>query len=286
MKNKSLLKTAGLAFCYSMMIAIGSIGTSAFAASEGVGMDSDVIAKEVKKELERLINEEGLLDKAIQRGINAYVKKQRTSARAQQASGQKEKAANLRPVSADRDHIFGNPEAVISLVEYSDFECPFCKRFHPTVEKLIEQNGGKVNWVYRHFPLAFHNPGATKEAEASECAAELGGDSAFWRYSNLIYQRTTSNGRGFPIDRLIPLATEIGLDRTIFSECLSSGRMAKRVAEDYQDGIKAGITGTPGTIIINHATGQVAVSAGAIPLSKLQTAVNRLLASDTSTPTR
>lgn len=280
MKNKSLFKTASLTLFCSMMMAISLFGSTAFAASEGEVMDRDAIAKEVKKELERLINEEGILDTAIQRGINEYVTKQRATARAQQAGGQKEKAANLRSVSAERDHIFGNPEAIISLVEYSDFECPFCKRYHPTVKKLIEQNGGKVNWVYRHFPLAFHNPGATKEAEASECAAELGGDDAFWRYSNLIYQRTTSNGKGFSIDRLIPLAVEIGLDRKGFSECLSSGKMAKRVAEDYQDGVKSGITGTPGSIIINHETGHVVVSAGAIPLAKLQTAVDRLLVAE------
>jgi len=69
------------------------------------------------------------------------------------------KVKNVRPVSKN-DHIYGNPGAAITLVEYSDYECPFCKRFHPTAKKLVDQSDGKVNWVYRHFPLAFHHPGA------------------------------------------------------------------------------------------------------------------------------
>ncbi len=244
------------------------------------GTDQDVVAKEVRKEMQRLIQEEGLLDAAIERGIENYIRKQRALAQEKKARAQSSNAKNLRQVSASRDHIAGNPDADITLVEYSDFECPFCKRFHPTVKKLIENNGDKVNWVYRHFPLAFHNPGAKTQAEASECAAEIGGNDAFWRYSDLIYSRTRSNGNGFPLDGLVPLAAEIGLDTDAFKACLDSGRMAARVSEDYDDGVKAGITGTPGVIIVNRKTGQVIPMAGAVPVQQLQAAVDRLAASD------
>ena len=105
-----------------------------------------------------------------------------------------QQAKNVRPVSAERDHIYGNPDAPISLIEYSDFECPYCKRFHVTAKSVVEAFDGKVNWVYRHFPLAFHNPGAQKQAEASECASELGGNDAFWKYTDALYARTKSGG--------------------------------------------------------------------------------------------
>lgn len=236
-----------------------------------------MIAEEVQKEIRRLIDEEGILDRAIERGIESYIEKQRRTAAANKDRKRAQHARNLRPVSAVRDHIYGDPNAPISLVEYSDFECPFCKRFHPTAKQLIDQNSSTVNWVYRHFPLAFHNPGAQKQAEATECAAELGGNRAFWRYSDLIYQRTSSNGNGFPIDKLTPLAEEIGLDAKAFRDCLDSGKMSGRVKEDHEDGIKAGISGTPGMIFLNHDNGDVFATAGALPLSQLQAAVDRLL---------
>ncbi|MEL0585382.1 MAG: thioredoxin domain-containing protein [Candidatus Thiodiazotropha sp. (ex. Lucinoma kazani)] len=236
-----------------------------------------MIAEEVQKEIRRLIDEENILDRAIERGIESYIEKQRRAAAANKDRIRAQHARNLRPVSAVRDHIYGDPNAPISLVEYSDFECPFCKRFHPTAKQLIDQNSSKVNWVYRHFPLAFHNPGAQKQAEATECAAELGGNRAFWRYSDLIYQRTSSNGNGFPIDKLPPLAEEIGLDAKAFRDCLDSGKMSGRVKEDHEDGIKAGISGTPGMIFLNHDNGDVFATAGALPLAQLQAAVDRLL---------
>jgi protein-disulfide isomerase len=245
-------------------------------ASADEGVEREAIAQEVRKEMQRLIQQEGLLDAAIERGITNYIQKQRAQAQAQKTRKKSDQARNLRPVSAERDHIQGNPDARITLVEYSDFECPFCKRFHPTVKKLIDANDGKVNWVYRHFPLQFHNPGAQKQAEASECAAKIGGNDAFWHYSDLLYGRTRSNGKGFPVSGLVPLATEIGLDTAAFKACLESGRMAARVKEDYQDGVKAGISGTPGVILLNRETGSVIPMAGAVPVRRLQAAVDQL----------
>ena len=144
-------------------------------------------------------------------------------------------------------------------------------------KKLVEAYGGKVNWVYRHFPLSFHNPGAQKEAEASECAAELGGNDAFWKYADLIYQRTRSNGKGFPLTGLVPLAKEIGLDGKKFKACLDSGKMAARVSEDSTEGIQIGITGTPGNVLLNNETGAVALKPGALPLEAMKGDIDHLL---------
>ena len=152
--------------------------------------------------------DEQWLEQKIEEGIVRYIEKQQEA----QKRFRKKSFDDVRRVSPARDHIYGNPDAEISLIEYSDFECPFCKRFHPTAKKVVEAYVGKVNWVYHHFPLEFHNPGAQKEAEVSECANELGGNEAFWKYADLIYARTRSNGRGFPLENLTPLAEEIGLD--------------------------------------------------------------------------
>jgi protein-disulfide isomerase len=183
----------------------------------------------------------------------------------------------VRRVSGGRDHIYGDPQAAITIVEYSDFECPFCKRFHATPKELVQAYAGKVNWVYRHFPLAFHNPGAQKQAEASECANELGGNDAFWKYSDAIYARTQSNGKGFPLTQLAPLATEIGLDGETFRQCLDSGKYTARVQEDLEEGARIGVTGTPASILLNNQTGETRFKGGAQPVAVFKTDIEGML---------
>lgn len=183
----------------------------------------------------------------------------------------------MRQVSAARDRIRGSPDAGISLIEYSDFECPYCKQFHSTAKEILETYAGKVNWVYRHFPLGFHNPAAQQEAEAAECANELGGSEAFWAYADAIFARTPSNGQGLPKDRLVSLAEELGLDKQAFQQCVDSGRQAARVKEDVAEGESIGVTGTPGNILLHHQTGNVRILIGAIPIADLKTAIAKLL---------
>jgi len=237
-------------------------------------VDDAQIKALVQQELERLVNTEGALDAAIEKGIGAYIIKQRLAADNAKAQQQRDRAKDLRPVTT-RDHIFGNPDAPITLIEYSDFECPFCKRFHPTVVKLIENNPDTVRWVYRHFPLGFHNPGAQKQAEAAECVADIQGNDAFWEFSDKIYARTRSNGKGFPIANLRPLAEEVGADGDEFTSCLDSGKMTARVKEDIENGAQVGVTGTPAAFIINQA-GESQFVAGALPLEQLQQMVDSL----------
>lgn len=187
------------------------------------------------------------------------------------------RAAMVRPISKGRDHIFGNPNAEISLIEYSDFECPFCKRFHETAKQVVQAYGGKVNWVYRHFPLYFHNPAAQREGEAAECAAELGGNSAFWRYADFIYARTSLGGTGVPEEQLPEMAASIGLDKARFAEYLRSGRKTTRVNEDYVDGQAIGVRGTPGNVLRNNRTGAVILRIGAVPFGQIKAEIDWLL---------
>lgn len=191
--------------------------------------------------------------------------------------GSAPKPGPVKPVSKD-DHIRGDKNAKVTLIEYSDLECPFCQRFHPTAKQLLDEYKGKVNWVYRHFPLSFH-ANAQKEAEASECAAELGGSDAYWKYVDTIFERTTANGTGFALDKLAPLAKEIGLDEKKFKDCLDSGKMAARIQKDFSDGQSAGVDGTPGSILLTKS-GKSALIPGAVPYDTLKSQLDQLLAQE------
>ena len=154
-----------------------------------------------------------------------------------------------RPVDLN-DHILGNPNAKIVMVEYSDLECPYCKSFHKTMQTILDEYGkdGEVAWVYRHFPLSIH-PKAPKEAEATECAFEMGGNSTFWDYVNKIFAITPANN-GLDPAKLSDVAGQIGLDIAKFKTCLDSGKYAEKVKSDYDDGVKAGVNGTPHSVFL------------------------------------
>jgi protein-disulfide isomerase len=186
-----------------------------------------------------------------------------------------ETADKVPPVSKE-DHIKGERNARIALIEYSDLECPFCKRFHPTAQKAVDEYAGKVMWVYRHFPLGFH-ANAQKEAEASECAGELGGNDAFWSYIDLIYKRTTSNGTGFALDALVPLAQELGLDKNKFKECLDSDKFAQNIKDEMSGGSAAGVSGTPGNILLDTKTGKTRLIPGAVPFEQVKQVIDEML---------
>src|SRR3990172_9010082 len=150
----------------------------------------------VKDAVIKELRESGAIDRAVAAGIGRYVERQRAEAAQRERGEADTRAAALRPVSKGRDHIRGDPAAPVTLVEYSDFECPFCKRFHGTVKKLVDESGGRVRWVFRHFPLDdLHPVKARKEAVASECAAELGGNDAFWKFADRFFELTPSNNR-------------------------------------------------------------------------------------------
>lgn len=156
----------------------------------------------------------------------------------------------MKPVSSN-DHIRGNPGAPVKIVEYSDTECPFCKRFHTTMQQVMDEykEDNKVAWVYRHFPLDQLHPKARKEAEATECAAELGGDDKFWSYLDRLMEITPANN-GLDPAELPKIAQYVGLDSALFNECLSSGKYAQKIEEHVQDAVATGGNGTPWSIVV------------------------------------
>src|SRR3989344_3020620 len=152
-----------------------------------------------------------------------------------------------RPVTSS-DHLLGNKNAKIVIVEYSDLECPFCKVFHNTMHKVIVNND-KVAWVYRHYPIPQLHPKAFREAEATECAGELGGNDAFWKYTDRLFEITPSNN-GLLDSELSKIAQYAGLDVAVFDSCLESGKYKEKVQKDIEDGSKAGVNGTPSSFIL------------------------------------
>jgi len=183
---------------------------------------------------------------------------------------------SMRAVSSS-DHLTGSPNADLIIVEYSDTECPYCKDFQKTLEQVMATYGksGQVAWVYRHFPIASLHSKAQKEAEATECAAELGGKAMFWDYINKVFAVTPSNNNLDPA-KLITIATDLKLDATAFKACLDSGRHAGRVEADYKDAIASGGTGTPHSIILTKKGIKIPIE-GAYSYEQMKQIIDGLL---------
>lgn len=181
----------------------------------------------------------------------------------------------MKPVAGD-DHIRGNPNADVVIVEYSDFECPFCKRFHETMKQVSTEYGDKVAWVYRHFPLDQLHSKARKEATAAECANELGGNDAFWKYTDRFFELTPSNDQT-NIDVVLPqIAKEIGLDEAKFTSCLSSGKYDDHIEENVQNATATGGNGTPWSIVVTKSGKKYPLS-GAQPIEAVKQVIDLAL---------
>lgn len=153
----------------------------------------------------------------------------------------------IRPLS-EADHILGSANADITIVEYSDTECPFCKNFHSTLQTIMKEygTGGKVAWAYRHFPIAQLHKKAAKEAQATECAADQG---KFWQYIDQVYSTTPSND-GLDAARLPVIAKSVGLNVDAFNACLSSDKHVAEIQASVIDAQNAGANGTPSSFLV------------------------------------
>lgn len=157
----------------------------------------------------------------------------------------------VRAVTKD-DHIKGSLDAPVTIVEYSDFECPFCKRFHDTMNEVMEEvDDGQVAWVFRHFPLdQLHPVKARAVAVASECANEQGGNESFWEFSDRYMELTLSNNKT-SIETVIPqIVQEIGLNGSVFQTCFESGKYDQHIEDDIKNALETGGRGTPWSVVI------------------------------------
>ncbi len=185
-------------------------------------------------------------------------------------------------VSVDNDPVMGDKNAPLTLIEFSDYECPFCKKTFTDLLPDLKKNyidTGKVKLVYRDFPLSFH-ANAGKEAEAAECARSLGNDATYYKFHDQIFAKTTSNGTGLALTELPVIAKSLGLNVNQFQQCLDSGKFKDEVAKDMADGTAAGVSGTPSWIIGRSSKdgqieGQLIV--GAQPFSAFKTIIEEKL---------
>jgi protein-disulfide isomerase len=169
-------------------------------------------------------------------------------------------------VSVDDDPGRGPEDAAVTIVEFSDFQCPYCARFQEeTLPQILSNYGDQVRFVYRDFPLTSLHANALKAAEASECADDQG---KYWEYHDLLFQNQTA----LDDESLKGYAASLELDTTAFDDCLASGKYTQEVAKDLQDGTEAGVQGTP-SFFINGTPIR-----GAQPYQAFQAAIEAALA--------
>lgn len=167
------------------------------------------------------------------------------------------------------DHIRGNKDAKVTLVEFSDFQCPFCSRVESTLKALLEEYKDKIRLVYKHFPLTTIHDQAQPAAEASECANEQG---KFWEYHDALYNDQSKLATGYYSE----LAKTLGLNQKKFDDCFNSHKYQQRIKDNQSEGNTAGVEGTPFTVVVD-AKGNTTPINGAYPQNIFESVINSAL---------
>lgn len=184
-------------------------------------------------------------------------------------------AVLVRPVGTS-DHILGNPAASVLIVEYSDFECTFCKTFDQTVRQIVANEGatGKVALIYREFPLTEIHPNAMNDARAAECVAQTAGNDAFWKFANSLFLNQPVNSSQYGV-----FAESAGISGNAFADCYSNAQTTVdgRILADRQNALEIGAHGTPYSLILVQNTAPVVID-GAYPYDAVKQLVDQALA--------
>ncbi len=178
---------------------------------------------------------------------------------------------SIRPPSTT-DHIIGSPTAPIVLVEYSDFQCPFCSMIYPTLKKIVANSNGQIAFVQREMPLTTIHPNAEPAADAAECiAAELGND-AYWKYADAVFANQSQLSPAYSAQ----IAAKLGADPTKFATCVSSQQYKGLIDADSNEAQSNGGNGTPFTVIVNTKTGKMVSVSGALPEAQITQSINSI----------
>ncbi|PIR06525.1 MAG: hypothetical protein COV55_03255 [Candidatus Komeilibacteria bacterium CG11_big_fil_rev_8_21_14_0_20_36_20] len=176
---------------------------------------------------------------------------------------------SLQAIDVNKDWIRGNKTAKVSIVEFSDVDCPYCQKFHNTMQEIMDNYGDDINWVYRHFPLPSLHPDSPKKSEAIECIGEQGGSDKFWEILDIAYEEQPT------LSQYPSLVSELGLDVNQFQDCLDSGKYTSKVQQHSQWAQQAGAQGTPYSVIVSGNT--LIPIPGALPFSTIQPQLDALV---------
>ena len=180
-------------------------------------------------------------------------------------------ALNVRPPVAS-EHIIGSPDAPIVLVEYSDFQCPYCSLVYPTIKKIVDGSQGKIAWVYRQFPLTSIHPEANPAALASECITEQLGNAGFWKYFDAVFTNQGSLSQSYSAS----LLKQFGGDSAKYDVCVASKKYQSKIDSDTTEAGQNGGNGTPFTIVVNTKTHKMIPLSGALPEAQFVSAINAI----------
>ena len=244
--NKLNIKTIAAAVVLSQVVTFGSV--LAYKAAT----DSPVPGIAYSK-----AEMQGFVTSAIEVGI-----KTRNEAHIASAMAVVFKKHELAPEETPNNaHVFGDLRARFTLAEFSDLECGFCKKLHPTLKEIVERSSGAVNWQWRHLPLGFHNPSANSAAVAAECYSEQKTNRGFWVFIDQWFDQSRMNGQG--VKDISKFAVSLGADKNLFDSCMASGKFDELIASHVSMAEKVGASGTPATVVIDNLTGDKEFISGA-----------------------
>ncbi|EIF42789.1 DSBA oxidoreductase [gamma proteobacterium BDW918] len=196
-----------------------------------------------------------------QPGIEAIITKAIAEARANDARREAQKRlmalrddAKLAPESSEGRLLYGAEDAKVTISVFTDIECPYCRKMHGEVKRVVDSSQGVINWRVIHFPLNKHNPTAAAEAQALECVKDSYGNRTAWAFLDAMIADTEGNGRG--IADLPGYVREMGLSGSVISSCLQSDANKAKINSDFQLGLDAGITGTPAMLVKVNDSGR------------------------------
>jgi len=195
-----------------------------------------------------------------------------TTSEEQPQKSREELGREVKPLN-ENDQVYGNREADVVVYEYSDIECPYCATQHATNSEVIKEYSDRVAWVYRHFPLDSKHPNARRAAIAAECVSDLTNQETFFTFLDVLFENQSSITATFIREEAL---TFVGNEEA-YTACVESEEIASKVQNDLDSGIKAGIRGTPGTIIYNAKTDEILVAPGVVDPEPLRNAIESLL---------
>lgn len=248
-------------------VSLGIVLAAGFTVWQGYSVDKKL--SETNDNIQKLAASVSVLAQKVSEPVNIQSQvvdalKNIENTKIQEQIALKEKQFALASNANNTDKwVYGDIGARFTLVEFSDTECPYCKRFHDTPKKIVDTLQGAVNWEFVNLPLGFHNPAAEAQAIAMECVGLLKGNKAFWMMTDGVFKHTRGNGQGVP--DLMALALDNGVDKDEFEKCMVSDVAKQNVYDDMNKAQKLGIKGTPATFIVDNSSGKSQVLSGAQP---------------------